>query len=85
MEFSDRPLEIEIQELADQVREHYPLHPELAFRYFCLSYPDIVSATMVSLVWSYIEVEHMMDAGVKYTRPLEVQDIQLFKSPFINN
>ena len=85
MEFHNSPIESEMRELADQVREHYPFHPESAFNYFRISYPDVVSATMVSLVWSYMEFEMMMKTGTEFTRPMERQDLQLLKSPFIKN
>ena len=85
MEHYNNPMESEMKELADQVREHYPFHPESAFNYFRLSYPEVVSATMVSLVWSFMEFEQMMKTGMKHTRPLEKQDIQLFRSPFFKN
>lgn len=85
MEMYNNPIEAEMKELADQVREHYPMHPEQAFAHFRNSYPEIVSVTMVSLVWSYFEIEQMMRTGIKFTRPLERQDIQLFRSPFTKN
>jgi len=85
MEQPPNPMDSEMRELADQVREHYPLHPEYAFAYFRLTYPNIVSATMVSLVWSYIEFEQMMKTGLKFTRPLAKEDLQLFRSPFLLN
>ncbi len=85
MEHSRHSEEAEMRELADQVREHYPFHPELAMQYFRLSYPNVVSATMVSLVWSYMEFEQMMRTGMKFTRPMENQDLQLFRSPFFKN
>ena len=85
MKFHNNPMESEMKDLADQVREHYPFHPESAFNYFRLSYPEIVSATMVSLVWSYREFETMMRTGTKFTRPMEKQDITWFRSPFILN
>ena len=85
MERSNNPMDSEMKELADQVREHYPFHPESAFNYFRLSYPEIVSATMVSLVWGYMEFETMMRTGTKFTRPMDKQDIMLFRSPFIKN
>ena len=84
MEYNN-PMESEMRELAEPVREHFPFHPELAMQYFRLSYPSIVSATMVSLIWSYLEFEQMMKTGVKFTRPMERQDLQMFRSPFIRN
>jgi len=85
MDFHNNPMESEMKALAEPVREHFPFHPELAMQYFSLSYPNIVSATMVSLIWSYLEFEQMMKTGIKFTRPMEKQDFQLFRSPFINN
>jgi len=78
-----------MKELAEQVKEYYPTHPELAFRYFSSSYPEVISATIVSMVWSYIEVEArhhlMMKTGMKYTRPMERKDISIFRNPFAMN
>ena len=85
MEHQNNPLESEIKELAEPVREHYPWHPESAFSYFRLKYPDIVSATMVSIVWNYFEFEQMMKTGTKNTRPMTRDDLQLFKSPVLLN
>lgn len=85
MEHPLNPMESEMKELADQVREHYPFHPELAMQYFRLSYPNVVSATMVSMVWNYMEFEQMMRTGLKFTRPMELHDIYLLKSPFFKN
>jgi len=85
MEHRNNPMESEIKELAEPVREHYPYHPESAFNYFRLTYPSIVSATIVSLVWGYLELEDMMRTGMKFTRPMDKQDLQLFRSPFLMN
>jgi len=88
MEHLYNPMESEMKDLADQVREHYPFHPEFAFQYFCLTYPtypNIVSATMVSLLWNYMDFEQMMKTGMKFTRPMERHDLQLFRSPFLLN
>ena len=85
MEQNNNPLDSEIKELAEEVREHYPWHPESAFSYFRLKYPDIVSATMVGIIWNYFEFEQMMKTGMKLTRPMEKHDLQIFKSPFLLN
>ena len=75
----------ELKSLADQVREFYPLKPELAFNFFRISYPEIVSATMVSIVWGYMEYEAMMQTGLKFTRPMRKRDIGIFNNPFLLN
>lgn len=87
MDFSmgDSPLDNEVRELADQVREHYPRHPEQAFAHFRISYPDIVSATMVSIIWSFMEYEEMLRTGLKNTRVFGKSDLSLFSSPHYLN
>ena len=85
MGFHSSPIKSEMKELADQVREHYPFHPKLAMQYFSLSYPTVIAATVVNLVWDYLEVETMMKAGIKFTRPIEKDDFLLLKSPFVLN
>ena len=87
MEFShgENPLDNEVRELADEVREHYPRHPEQAFAHFRNKYPDIVSATMVSIIWSYMEYEQMLRTGLKNTREFTQRDLSLFSSPHYMN
>ena len=68
----------EVKELADQVREHYPIHPEYAFSHFrSTGYPAVVSATLVSIVWAYMEYELMMTTGIKMTRPMKPEDLNI--------
>ena len=84
MERFDR-LDAELRDLTDQVRGYYPNRPEDAFAHFRLSYPDIVSATMVQIVWGYLEYEKMMVTGMNMTRPMEKRDLTILQSPFIMN
>jgi hypothetical protein len=70
----------EMKELADQVREYFPFHPRSALKYFRLSYPHVIAATIVSMVWSYLELEMMERAGLfKFTRPMELNDLQILQ------
>ena len=81
----DNMMEQEMKALADQVREYFPSQPESAFSHFHTSYPKVVAVTLVSLAWNYMEFEAMMRPGLKFTRPIERSDIDLFNSPFIKN
>ena len=72
----------EVKELADQVREHYPTHPEYAFSHFrSTGYPAVVSATLVSVIWSYMEYELMMTTGMNQTRPIKLDDLTTIMHP----
>ena len=84
MERFDR-LDAELRDLTDQVRGYYPNPHEDAYAHFRLSYPDIVSATMVQIVWGYLEYEKMMVTGMNMTRPMTKRDLTIFQSPFIMN
>ena len=78
MDDSFKAINQEVKELADQVREHYPTHPESAFEFFrSTGYPAIVSATLVSVIWGYMEYEQMMKTGMNMTRPILPDDLNI--------
>ena len=79
MEDNLKSVNDEVKELADQVREHYPRHPESAFSFFrSTGYPAIVSATLVSVVWGYMEYEMMKKKGMSMTRPISKEDMNIY-------
>ena len=81
MDDSFKSLNQELKALADQVREYYPTHPESAFTTFRSTYPAVVSATLVSLGWGYMEYELMMKTGMSMTRPMQPEDLITIMHP----
>ena len=82
MDDSFQRINQEVKELADQVREHYPTHPESAFEFFrSTGYPAVVSATLVSVIWGYMEYEQMMKTGMNMTRPMKLDDLVTIMHP----
>jgi len=75
----------EMQELAEQVREHYPNHPERAFNVYCKSYPSVVAASMVQIVWSFMEYQIMVRTGLHFTRPLQKHELSILNNPYLLN
>jgi len=78
-------MNIQMRELANQVIEFFPSHPESAFKYFRELYPDIVAGTIVNMVWGFIEYDFHSRLGIAYTRPLRRRDLMILNDPNLRN